>query len=111
MSEHLKAGVKSARAWENEDVQKAVEERQKRFTECQTRQGDEQWVVNRAVHFNEWADFAPAEFEPVIEACRNLVECFRCDKCGSWLRATPRTSAKVLKCDCSDVVLNLELPG
>jgi DNA repair exonuclease SbcCD ATPase subunit len=111
MKDHLKAGVKSAKAWKNEDAQKAVEERQQRFTECQTRQGDEQWVVNRAVHFNEWADFAHEEFEPVVAACRDLVECFRCDKCGSWLSATLRTSAKVLKCDCSEVTINLELPG
>lgn len=111
MKDHLKAGVKSAKAWKKEDAQKAIEERQQRFTECQTRQGDEQWVVNRAVHFNEWADFAREEFEPVVAACRDLVECFRCDKCGSWLSAIPRTSAKVLKCDCSEVTINLELPG
>jgi RecF/RecN/SMC N terminal domain len=111
MKEHLKAGVKSAKAWNDEGAQKAVEERQQRFTKCQTRQGDEQWVVNKAVHFNEWADFAPEEFEPVVAACRDLVNCFRCEKCGSWLTATPRTSAKVLKCDCPEVIINLELPG
>jgi hypothetical protein len=111
MKNHLKAGVKSAKAWENEDALKAAEERQQRFTECQTRQGDEQWVVNRAVHFNEWADFAPEEFEPVVAACRDLVACLRCEECGSWLSAIPRTSAKVLKCDCSEVTINLEMPG
>lgn len=111
MKDHLKGGVKSAKAWKNEDAQRAVEKRQERFTECQTRQGDEQWVVNKAVHFNEWADFAPEEFKPVIAACRDLVDCFRCDLCGSWLSATPRTSARVLKCDCSGVTINLELPG
>jgi hypothetical protein len=111
MKDHLKAGVKSAKAWKNESTQKAVEDRQQRFTECQTRQGDEQWVVNKAVHFNEWANFAKEEFEPVVAACRDLAECFRCSKCGSWLSATPRTSAKVLKCDCSEVTINLELPA
>jgi hypothetical protein len=110
MKEHLKASVKSAREWKNEDARKAVEDRQRRFTECQSRQGDEQWVVNKAIHFNEWADFAPEEFASVVAACRDLVECFRCDKCGSWLGATPRTGARVLKCDCSEVTMNLELP-
>ena len=111
MKDHLKAGVKSAKEWNKEEARKTVEERQRRFTECQTRQGDEQWVVNKLVHFNEWADFTPEEFEPVVTACQDLVGCFRCDKCGSWLSATPRTSAKVLKCDCSEVSINLELPG
>ena len=111
MKDHLKAAAKSARAWKNEGAQKTVDERQQRFTECQTRQGDEQWVVNKAVHFNEWADFTRQDFEPVVLACRDLVDCFRCDKCGSWLSATPRTGGKVLKCDCSEVNLNLEIPG
>ncbi len=110
MKRHLNIGVKSAKAWKNEEAQKAVEERQQCFKECQTRQGDEQWVVNKAVHYNEWADFAPEEFEPVVAACHDLAECFRCSKCGSWLSATPRTSAKVLKCDCSEVAINLEVP-
>lgn len=111
MKEHLKAGAKSAKAWKNEGVQRAVEARQQHFANCQSRQGDEQWVVNKAVHFNDWAAFAPEEFKPVVAACRDLVECFRCDHCGSWLSATPRTSARVLKCDCSGVTINLELPG
>ncbi|MFG0252403.1 MAG: AAA family ATPase [Phycisphaerales bacterium JB038] len=110
MKEHLKAGVKAAKAWKNDDAQRSVEAMQRRFAECQARQGDEQWVVNKAVHFNEWADFAPEEFRPVVEACRDLVECFRCEQCGSWLTATPRTSARMLKCDCSAMAVNLELP-
>lgn len=110
MKEHLKAGLKSAKAWKNEAEQQAVEERLKRFTEIQTRQGDEQWVVNKAVHFNDWAGFSREDFEPVVKACHDLVDCFRCEKCGSWLTATPRTSAKILKCDCSAISINLELP-
>lgn len=111
MKEHLKAGIKSAKAWKNAEAQEALEKRLEDFTKCQTRGGDEQWAVNKAVHWNEWAEFSREDFEPVVEAFRDLLECFRCSKCGSWPTAMPRTSAETLKCDCSDISINLAMPS
>jgi hypothetical protein len=41
----------------------------------------EQWAVNRAVHYNEWANFGRKDFEPVVAAFKELLDCFRCAGC------------------------------
>lgn len=109
-SKHLAEAAKSAKAWDNAEAVEAVEARQTMFRERNTRGGDEQWVVNKAVHYNDWADFAREDFEPVVDAFKDLVECFRCKDCGTWLCATPRRGAKSLHCDCSKVSINLTKP-
>ena len=36
----------------------------------------EQWAANKAVHYNEWANFGKRDFEPVVSAFRELHDCF-----------------------------------
>jgi hypothetical protein len=69
----------------------------------------EQWAVNKAVHYNEWANFGKKDFEPVVAAFKELLECLRCKDCQSWLYVTPRGgSPESLRCQCSSVDLNLK---
>lgn len=70
----------------------------------------EQWVLNRAIHFNEWAQFTKSEFREVVEAFKRLLEELRCASCGSWLYVAPRKgNPENLRCDCGSVVVNLKL--
>ncbi len=48
----------------------------------------EQWAVNKAVHYNAWANFGKKDFEPVVAAFKQLLACFTCEKCNSWLTTT-----------------------
>lgn len=41
----------------------------------------EQWAVNKAVHYNEWANFGKKDFQPVVSAFKQLLESFRCQQC------------------------------
>jgi hypothetical protein len=59
------------------------------------------------VHYNEWANFGKKDFEPVAAAFKELLECFRCIDCQSWLYVTPRQRPESLRCACSGVNLNL----
>jgi hypothetical protein len=68
----------------------------------------EQWAVNKAVHYNEWTNFDCHDFEPVVIAFRELLECFRCSKCGSWLHVTLRTQPETLRCACNGTSYNLK---
>jgi hypothetical protein len=68
----------------------------------------EQWAVNKAVHYNAWANFGRKDFEPVVEAFKELLACFRCESCDSWLYVTPRVSPESLRCSCSQNNLNLK---
>ena len=54
----------------------------------------EQWAVNKAVHYNEWENFGRKDFEPVVAAFWELLDCFRCVGCDTWLASiTPRICA------------------
>jgi recombinational DNA repair ATPase RecF len=68
----------------------------------------EQWAVNKAVHYNEWANFGKKDFEPVVAAFKELLSCFRCEKCDSWFYVVPRTNAELLRCPCAAINLNLK---
>ena len=76
------------------------------LTQC----GGEQWVINRAIHYNEWATFTRAELRAVVEAFKALLLQFRCprEECQSWLYVMPRKgSPEALRCRCMTVNLNL----
>ena len=69
----------------------------------------EQWAVNKAVHYNAWANFGKKDFEPVVAAYRELLACFSCPVCDSWLYTAPRQAPESLRCACNAVNLNLKL--
>ncbi len=67
----------------------------------------EQWAVNRAVHYNEWANFGRKDFEPVVAAFRALLGCFRCQNCESWIHVSPRGIPESIRCGCNAINFNL----
>jgi recombinational DNA repair ATPase RecF len=68
----------------------------------------EQWAVNKAVHYNEWANFGKKDFAPVVAAFRSLLGCFRCQSCESWVHVTPRGIPESLRCGCNTINFNLK---
>jgi hypothetical protein len=52
---------------------------------------------------NEWANFGRKDFEPVVTAFKELLECFRCESCESGLHITPRANPESLRCACNAV--------
>ena len=67
--------------------------------------------LNKAVHYNEWANFSRSEFKAVVDAFKALLLEFRCSKpeCDSWLYVTPRKGdPEVLRCRCMSVNFNLK---
>ncbi|WIW50116.1 ATP-binding protein (plasmid) [Bradyrhizobium sp. 62B] len=101
----------AAQSWGNSAEKDAALERKKLLSTCNGAVNVEQWAVNKAVHYNEWANFGRKDFEPVIAAFRELLGCFRCDGCESWLYITPRGHPDSVRCSCSRVNLNLKSKG
>ena len=94
------------RRYDSTLIQPALHER----LEPRQSHGDEAWVVNRALHWNEWADFTEDEFREVAEACKSVLEQLRCNEpeCGSLLYVSPRKGeAEALRCRCGAFNLNL----
>lgn len=70
----------------------------------------EQWTVNPAVHYNEWANFTKADFDPVIAACQDFLNLFKCDNqdCGSWISLRKNGQRnESLRCKCGSYNLDL----
>jgi len=109
MKELCGKAADAAQSWgRNEDKQAAVKRRE--FLSASAgAMAVEQWAVNKAVHYNEWANFGRKDFEPVVAAFQELLKCFGCDKCSSWLYATPRVNPETLRCACNAVNSNLKL--
>jgi hypothetical protein len=110
--ELLKLAAKAANAWNDDGAKATVETMKTAWSEALTKYGGENWVINRAIHYNEWADFSKAEFREVVEAFKTLLMQLRCSKagCESWLYVTPRKGdAEALRCPCGSVNVNLRV--
>lgn len=99
----------SAQSWGNITARDAATTRKELLSTCNGAMNVEKWAVNKAVHYNAWANFGKKDFEPVVNAFKELLDCFRCDACQSWLYATPRgNNPEFLRCGCGQVNLNLK---
>lgn len=109
LSDLLGKAVDSAQSWGNEDQKSKAHARKQRLKQANTHKGEENWTVNKAVHFNEWANFSPNDFKPIVQAFKDLLASAQCNDCGSWLYITPKsTTPEALRCPCNLVNLNLK---
>lgn len=106
----LKKGRDSASKWKDADAERVVKERQELFDDRLAASKVEEWAVNKAVHYNEWANFGREDFDSVVQSFKDMLECLRCPKCGQWLHVSPRLNPEVLRCDCADISVNLAKP-
>ena len=98
----------AAQSWGNTAEKEAAAKRKATLSTSNAAMSVEQWAVNKAVHYNEWANFGKKDFEPVVAAFKELLECFRCETCQSWLYVTPRGNPESLRCGCNAISLNLK---
>lgn len=104
----LGKAAEAAQSWGNNEEKGDVAKRKEALSKAAGASNVEQWAVNKAVHYNEWANFGKRDFEPVVTAFKELLECFRCAKCESWLYVTPRGNPDTLRCACNVTSINLK---
>jgi energy-coupling factor transporter ATP-binding protein EcfA2 len=103
----LKKGKAAANSW-NQDLTPLVE-LDERFVDANARLGGERWAVNATIHFNEWADLGPADFEPVLRAHEDLLAAFVCSACAGQIYLLERGVKEVqVRCPCNGININLE---
>ena len=109
MDRLLGKAATAAQSWGNDADKQAAVERRTSLSASNGARAVEQWAVNKAVHYNAWANFGKKDFEPVVAAFRDLLDQFRCQTCSSWLYVTPKRGApESLRCSCSQINLNLK---
>lgn len=107
----LEDGEKSATHWKRNDEKAVVAAKLAKAKELIARTNAEQWAINPSVHFNEWANLQPQEFQEVVGAFKELLENLRCENkhCKSYLYILPRKGkAEEIRCNCGATNINLK---
>lgn len=107
---HLKAAKEAAKSWGADT--KALEAREADAAAKAAKTNVEQWMINKAVHFNEWANLQKTEFEVVVAAYRALLDSMRCDNSAckeDFYISPPKGPKEALRCGCGQTNLNLNL--
>jgi recombinational DNA repair ATPase RecF len=98
----------AAQSWGKDGEKDAVAKKKAALSTSAGAWGPEHWAINKAVHYNEWANFGKKDFEPVVAAFKALLSCFRCETCESWVHVTPRGTPESLRCGCNAINFNLK---
>jgi len=104
-----KTAKATAQSWGDNAGFDAITQCHSAFTTAVIKSNSEQWEINPAVHYNEWANFQRQDFVPVVAAYRELERQFECPSCGDliYLVQTGKTKEAV-RCGCAKVNFNLK---
>jgi hypothetical protein len=104
----FKVAKKAANSWGQDEIVASLSEAESVVSQTIQRLQMEQWVVNENVHYNSWASFSAADFEPVVDAMRDFFDVFLCGQCHSVLTVAMEGNIETaLKCKCGSVHWNL----
>ena len=108
MKELYGKAADAAQSWGDTTQKEFATRRKSLLSTSAGASGHEKWAVNRAVHYNEWANFERRDFEPVVAAFKELLAHFSCENCKSWVYVMPRANPETLRCACNSISLNLK---
>lgn len=109
MNELYKKAKLTAQSWGDKPRVEEINGSHSAFTAAVTLSQSEQWEINPAIHFNEWANFQRQDFEPVVAAFKQLEREFECSGCGDLIYVVKSGSTKeAARCGCAKVNLNLK---
>lgn len=109
-SDLLKKAAASANSWNNDAARQQVEHLKVERAKAVLTQDGENWAINALVHNNDWATMSRADFEPVVEACKQFLDLFTCSNadCDGWLYVLGIPGQEQeLRCSCGTFSLNL----
>jgi hypothetical protein len=99
--------AKAAETWGSGEKLEAIRARKQGLEEAIKAASVEQWQINPAVHFNEWANLDRKDFTAVVAAYKALVAQLHCPTCRGLLEVTPPRGAKEhLLCACGTASLS-----
>jgi hypothetical protein len=101
--------IKAAKSWGKDKEAEDLTNLLAKLDDARARMQAEQWLINPAVHYNEWANFQVDEFRVIVQASKDLLETMRCANCKSFLELQPRNqTAESIRCNCGTVTINLK---
>ena len=105
----LRQGKDVAQSWDNSTEAERIQKLEEKFAELLNLTNLDKWMINKAVHYNEWANFHKNDFIPLIECFENLIKEFYCPNpgCGSVYYLNDLYSEQELRCYCNSNSINL----
>ena len=105
----LKRAKSAAASWGHKDILAKADSLEKDYASALGAVGGEQWLINPAVHFNQWANFTKQDFAPVVGAYKALMKKFWCSTCADLIEIRPsRGKREGLFCTCGANSLSLQ---
>lgn len=109
MNDLYKKAKATAQSWADNVRFEEINACHAAFTAAVTQSQSEQWEINPAVHYNEWANLQRQDFEPVVAALKQLEREFECPTCGDLIYVVQSGKTKeAARCGCAKVNLNLK---
>jgi hypothetical protein len=106
----LREAKAAAGSWGQNEEAAAIEAHETEFKSRVAASKVDEWQINPAVHYNEWATLQARDFAPVVKAHRELIQSFICSnaKCLGFLYVLPeRGGREEVRCACNGTNLNL----
>jgi energy-coupling factor transporter ATP-binding protein EcfA2 len=107
----LSRAANSANSWNDSSAKSRVDSFKSAWAKANLAQESENWALNPAVHFNDWASFTKADFTPVLAAWKQFLNLFTCDNLdctGLIYIVGDRGKERGLRCGCGSLNLNLQ---
>ena len=78
------------------------------ISEAYAKTNAEGWIINRSLHYNNWANISSSELSSVVDTFRVLSNLFVCEDCGSRLTLIKSDNKPILfRCGCGKLNWNL----
>lgn len=106
----LKDAIDVADSWDKEDDVTTLKTLRARVEIASQRIRAEDWAINPAVHYNQWANFQASEFREVVYSFADLLATMQCATCESFIELQPyyTAPAELIRCNCGDIAINLK---
>jgi hypothetical protein len=108
MRQLLRKGKAAAQSWGKTEEVTRIQAIEDAFAKSMIASQAENWQINAAVHFNQWATLEKYDFQAVTDAFKDLTTRFRCHDCSGDFYVIPeRGSQEALRCSCNGTNVNL----
>ncbi len=105
----LGAARKAAESWGKKEEIEQLTAKEKDVKEKIARTQIEQWAINKAIHYNEWANLQAAELKSVVIGFKDMLDTMKCPDCGTFVYVLPaKGKSDVVRCDCGTININLK---
>lgn len=104
----IKKAKDTAQSWGKQEEADALQEFDNIAQSIYTRTNAERWAINPTIHYTNWANLSKPEFEPVIDAFKDLYGVFVCSKCHRMLHSViSGGTQEAVRCNCMQINWNL----